>query len=323
MTFWILFSSSVCADINIQCNKCSICTDSKSASHEIQIRNHCSHRKCLGIRMMDGCFANYVRLPASNLHFVPENISDAVAVFAEPLASALRPLEQRLISERDKTAIVGDGKLGLLLGEVLVLRLRLVGLSDEEIENKVNLLGHHPKRGFIDQTQCVMSNHGDTVPYHKTEVGYRFFNNQDNSTLSKVLQEQFDVVIEASGSSSGLFLAAQLATPQGRIILKTTIATTSIKIEDLKSLEMIVVKEINLCGSRCGSIQDALSILSGKTVPDYIHNLPASTIPCEALKSLNVEKYISHVFTLSDGLTAFEEASRRGTMKVQLIIESR
>ena len=38
--------------------------------------------------------AEFVTLPAANLHVVPDELSDAEATFAEPLAAACRILEQ-------------------------------------------------------------------------------------------------------------------------------------------------------------------------------------------------------------------------------------
>ena len=57
-------------------------------------------------------------LPVSNLHVVPDNVSSENAAFAEPLAAAFRIVEQGLILPTDKVAVVGDGKLGLLIAEV-------------------------------------------------------------------------------------------------------------------------------------------------------------------------------------------------------------
>jgi hypothetical protein len=71
---------------------------------------HC--RQVLGIINKPGCFAEYITLPAANLHRVPEELSDAEAAFCEPLAAACRVLEQGLLdSSQDSTqtvAVVGE-----------------------------------------------------------------------------------------------------------------------------------------------------------------------------------------------------------------------
>jgi len=82
-------------------------------------RNHSPTRTCLGIVGKDGTHAEFITLPLLNLLPVPDSVSDQEAVFCEPLAAACRIVEQGLLSRADRVAIVGDGKLGLLIAEVL------------------------------------------------------------------------------------------------------------------------------------------------------------------------------------------------------------
>ena len=107
----------VVGEINISCNECQICLES---CNEDLKRNHCPNRSCLGIIGKNGTFAEYITLPIPNLYRVPDSISDAHAVFVEPLAAAYRIIEQNIIQNNDKICIIGDGKLGLLTAEVLV-----------------------------------------------------------------------------------------------------------------------------------------------------------------------------------------------------------
>lgn len=60
-------------------------------------RNHAPNRSVMGIINRDGCMATHVSLPVSNLHVVPEELTDTEAAFAEPLAAACRILEQGLL----------------------------------------------------------------------------------------------------------------------------------------------------------------------------------------------------------------------------------
>lgn len=53
---------------------------------------------------------------------MPDNVTDAAALFAEPLAAACRILEQGLAPPEARAAVLGDGKLGLLIAEVLARR---------------------------------------------------------------------------------------------------------------------------------------------------------------------------------------------------------
>ena len=59
-------------------------------------RNHYPRRTVLGIIGRDGAMSQRTSLPSANLHEVPDRISDKEAVFAEPLAAALRIVEQKV-----------------------------------------------------------------------------------------------------------------------------------------------------------------------------------------------------------------------------------
>ena len=117
----------VCGDINVGCADCFVCLnaqglDNRSGCCQMS-RNHCPFRTVLGILNQNGTMAEYLTLPISNLHRVPDGMSDEVAVFSEPLAAACRIVEQGLVRydgpHPDRVAIVGDGKLGLMIAEVL------------------------------------------------------------------------------------------------------------------------------------------------------------------------------------------------------------
>ena len=97
-----------------------------------------SHRTALGIRGRDGTLAEYFCLPAGNLHPVPEGMPDEVAVFAEPLAAACEVLAQVHIRPTDRVVVLGDGKLGLLVAQVLSLTgcdLLVVGRHPEKLRS--------------------------------------------------------------------------------------------------------------------------------------------------------------------------------------------
>ncbi len=80
-------------------------------------------RSVLGIINRDGAMADYLTLPAENLHPVPHvqppsapaggppaPLTDREAVFAEPLAAACRVVEQGLPRRpgQDRVAVIGE-----------------------------------------------------------------------------------------------------------------------------------------------------------------------------------------------------------------------
>ena len=87
---------------------CAACT--------LGLGRHCASRDVMGILRADGAFAELVRVPIANLHRVPAGVPDEIAVFAEPLAAAFEILEQVRVEPGRDCIVLGDGKLGLLVG---------------------------------------------------------------------------------------------------------------------------------------------------------------------------------------------------------------
>ncbi|GFK94255.1 D-arabitol-phosphate dehydrogenase [Fundidesulfovibrio magnetotacticus] len=183
---------------------------------------HASGRRVLGILGWDGAFAQYILAPVDNLHAVPDTLSDEAAVFAEPLAAALEVGQQVHIRATDRLAVLGDGKLGLLIA--MALRHLCPGLV---------LSGKHPDKLAIASAQGV------------------------RTTLASDIAGPFDIVVEATGRTQGLEAALDLVRPEGTVVLKsTTEAKTPV------NLARVVVQEITLVGSRCGDTALALDHLA-------------------------------------------------------------
>lgn len=215
---WI--GKRVVGEINAACGGCCFCVRG--------MRNHCSQRTVLGILGRNGSFAESLSLPIRNLHLVPENLTDEEAVFTEPLAAAFRITEQLAIRPEDRVTLLGDGKLGLLIAQVLKDRCRLV------------VVGRHTERkGLLEQRDIQSLSPDQTVPLHHLS----------------------DIVIDATGSPKGFDLAQQLIRPQGTIVLKTTCAGRP-KVD----LAKVVIDEVTVVGSRCGPFEPALEALAQKKV---------------------------------------------------------
>jgi len=209
----------VVAEINIACGKCRFCTKG--------LPRHCLNRTVLGIQGRSGVFAEYVAIPTANLIEVPPTISDAEAVFVEPLAAAVEILEQLHIGPDDRVAIIGDGKLSALIAQVL----RLTG--------------------------CALI----VVGKHQAKLA-RFSQMGIPTTLRNNLPKRsYSVVVEASGAPSGFELALQLVEPRGTVVLKSTYAQYP-----NVDLSRLVVDEITTMGSRCGPFPAAIRLLRQKLV---------------------------------------------------------
>ncbi|MFQ5591775.1 MAG: alcohol dehydrogenase catalytic domain-containing protein, partial [Phycisphaerae bacterium] len=118
----------VACEINCVCRKCDMCLMGLAA--------HCRRRDVIGIDGRDGCFADLVAVPQRNLHVIPDVVSDEEAVFVEPLAAAYQVLAQCRIEQRTQVSVVGPGRLGLLVAQVLHSTgcgLTVVGRNPEKL----------------------------------------------------------------------------------------------------------------------------------------------------------------------------------------------
>lgn len=219
-------------EINAACGRCEYCLK--------QLQRHCPHRSVLGILKRDGAFREFLTLPEENLHTVPDSISDEEAVFTEPIAAACEILDQTEIKPSDRVAILGDGKLGLLIAMVI-----------SQTSCDLNLLGRHPAKLKLVEDYGVHL------------VG--------PETASK-LPRDFDLVVEATGSPTGWEQALKLVKPRGKLVLKSTFHG-----QVAFNPAPLVVDEITVIGSRCGRFEPALSLLQAKKVhPTRLvqHTLP-------------------------------------------------
>lgn len=219
-----MLGKRVVGEINLGCKNCDYCAKG--------LERHCPNRQTLGIFNKDGCFADYVTLPLSNLLEVNEKINDETAVFVEPLAAALEILEQLHIKPYEKVCVLGDGKLGLITA---------LALNASNVD--VTLVGKHQNKLDIAKEQNV-----------KTML---------LENLKQDDNKSFDVVVEATGRVSGFETSLSLVKPRGVLVLKSTIATG----KEL-NLAPIVIDEITVLGSRCGQFAPALRLME-KNVIDF------------------------------------------------------
>ncbi len=205
----------VVGEINIACGECELC--------KAGLRRHCEQRRSLGIHDWNGAFAEYLVLPLSNLHEVPDTISDMAAVFTEPLAAACEILEQTPIDQHDRLLVVGAGNLGQLVAQVL-----------QSTGCQLDVLVRYAK-----QRQLLTSREIHWI-------------SEEDLASSK-----YDTVVEATGSPDGILLALKHVSPRGKVILKSTYQG-----EARVDLSKLVVDEVTLVGSRCGPFDQALQLLA-------------------------------------------------------------
>ncbi len=253
----------VCGAINVACSAYGfkpVCEFCRRG-----LKTHCARRTVLGIVAHDGAFAEYLALPLENLHGVPDDVVDEQAVFVEPLAAACEILEQVDVKEFRSAAVLGDGKLAQLI--VRVLRTAIP---------RVVMYGKHEKKLALARRAGIRT---------KKVRG-------DAGDLRRV-KESYALLVEATGSPKGLALAQQMTEPRGMLVLKSTFHGAA-PVETWP----IVVKEINVVGSRCGPFEKAMALLrSGKVEPRLL---------------------ITRTFPLGGAAKAIRFAQQAGVMKVLL-----
>ena len=256
----------VVGNINCVRSVCDLC--------RAGLRDHARDRSVLGIKDRDGCFAEAFSLPVDNLFAVPDHVDDDHAVFCEPLAAAYQVLRQLTVEGRPYITVLGDGRLGLLVAQVM-----------NSLNATVRVVGKHEEKLRLCEKWGIKHR---LLP----DVGLR--------------QDQ-DIVVDCTGSASGLSTAMQMVRPRGTIVLKTTVAppsstgSTSPTPAPVVDLSPLVIHEIKLIGSRCGPFPDALEALGSQRV--------------------DVVSLIGRRMKLDDGVEALRLAARGGGPGVKVLLE--
>jgi threonine dehydrogenase-like Zn-dependent dehydrogenase len=216
----------------------------------------------IGILNHDGAFADLIAVPQRNLHAVPDSLPDDIAVFTEPVAAAFQIPAQLTIRRTDRVIVLGDGRLGNLCAQVLA-----------QLTNHVTVVGkHHEKLALLKASGIGTALVSDPID-----------------------ERSADMVVDCTGSETGLPTALKLVRPRGTIVMKTTVAGTQ-----TLAWAPFVIDEVTLVGSRCGPFARALAALERGEV--------------------NVKPLISERYDLGNGLEALERAQVKSVLKVLLNI---
>lgn len=173
-----LIGKRVVGELNAGCGHCLYCRSGRE--------KHCPDRKVIGMEGKDGCFAEYMTLQTHLIHRVPEELPTETAIFTEPLAAAFEITSQVHIKPDTNVAVLGDGRLSLMIAQVL----SLTGTD-------LTVIGKHPEK--LEKFR----------PFAK---------------VATEPEETYEIIVDATGAESGLQLAKKLIRRQGTIIMKSTYA---------------------------------------------------------------------------------------------------
>lgn len=204
----------VAGEINVACGSCEMCRKGYPSQ--------CLSRTTLGIVQHDGAFAERIAVPVENLHAIPDEVSDDQAVFVEPLAASLQTLVQTHIRPIDRVILLGAGKLGLLVAQVV----SLTGCP-------LTAIARHPRQHELLRKWGIESAEPGSLPARSA-----------------------DIVIDCTGTAEGFADALALVKPRGIIHLKSTYHGLP-----QADLSKVVVDEVQVVSSRCGPFDAAINLL--------------------------------------------------------------
>lgn len=174
------------------CGECEVC--------RMGLPQFCRERKTLGLDR-DGAMAELVALPARYLHVIPESIPDKLACLLEPFSMVLGNFGVPIQEEGAGTAVViGAGQIGML-GVVAAkacgaARVLLSGVA-HDVERRF------PRALRLGAEQAVDSTAENVVERVREATGGM----------------GADVILEASGSESGINAAIDAVKPGGLIVV--------------------------------------------------------------------------------------------------------
>lgn len=220
-----LIGRRVVGELNEGCGHCVYCRTGRE--------KHCPERKVIGMEGLDGCFAEYMVLADHLLHVVPEELDTKTALFTEPLAAALEIPAMLHLNPEKNVCILGDGRLALMIAQVM----RLSGAE-------LTIAGKHTEK------LALFKDCGRTMT--AKEALDSAVQNPENT---------YEIVVDATGSPSGIGMAAKLVRKRGTIVLKSTYASAA-----QVDMSYFAVNEITIMGSRCGPFAPALNLLKNRLV---------------------------------------------------------
>jgi 2-desacetyl-2-hydroxyethyl bacteriochlorophyllide A dehydrogenase len=170
------------------CGRCPACLGGA--------QNLCSSWRLLGMNQTPGCFAEFVAIPGTHLHAIPDSLSDAQAILAEPLANIVHLLRLAAPDPGFRMGIVGAGTMGSLA----LLAALHHGVREVLVEE-----ASEPRLASARRMGATLAVHPDS------EAG--------RAEARQFAGEGLDLVLDASGAAAAREEAFHLCRPGGQVVL--------------------------------------------------------------------------------------------------------
>jgi len=177
----------VAIDPNIYCGHCDYCRRG--------MVSFCKNADALGVTL-NGGFAEYSIVPASQAYILPQDFDLSAAAFSEPLSCCLRGIEHADIQPGETVVIIGGGSIGLLM-------VQLVGNSGASKIILIEPDSYKQKLGIKLGADYSLS------PYNE-----KIF-----EEIKELTDSQVDIVIECVGSADTAENAIQIAGKGGKVVI--------------------------------------------------------------------------------------------------------
>jgi len=178
----------VVANPLIHCGHCAACLSGA--------QNLCSSWRLLGMDRTAGCYAEYVSLPSSQLYEIPDELSDARAVMAEPLANIVHMFRIAAPAPFFRIGIVGGGTMGSLA----LLAARRLGVREILVQD------------LSDARLRVARQMGASAAVNVSSE-------EGRAEARRFAGHGLDVVLDASGVGAARQAAFDLCRPGGTVVL--------------------------------------------------------------------------------------------------------
>ena len=178
----------VVANPLIHCGHCAACLSGA--------QNLCSSWRLLGLDRTEGCYAEYVSLPNSHLYEIPDDLSDARAVMAEPLANIVHLFRIAAPAPFFRMGIVGGGTMGSLA----LLAARRLGVREILVQD------------LSDARLRVARQMGAAAAVNVSSE-------EGRAETRRFAGNGLDLVLDASGVGAARQAAFDLCRPGGTVVL--------------------------------------------------------------------------------------------------------
>ena len=178
----------VVANPLISCGRCTACL--------IGAQNLCTSWRLLGMDQTAGCYAEYVSLPRSQVYAIPDELSDAKAVIAEPLANIVHLFRIAAPTPFFRMGIVGGGTMGSLA----LLAAKRLGVQEILVQD------------LSDARLAVARKMGASAAVNVSSE-------EGRAEARRVAGNGFDLVLDASGVGAARQAVFDLCRPGGTVVL--------------------------------------------------------------------------------------------------------